>query len=53
MQKVNLAEKLARITDAWSPKAIAAVNDFHVKLVRLEGSSSGTRTSWRTSCSWS
>jgi mannose-6-phosphate isomerase-like protein (cupin superfamily) len=37
MQKVNLAEKLARITDVWSPKAIAAVNDFHVKLVRLQG----------------
>ncbi len=35
--KINLAEKLALIDKAWSPKAIAAVNDFHVKLVRLEG----------------
>jgi mannose-6-phosphate isomerase-like protein (cupin superfamily) len=25
------------ITDLWSPKVIAAVNDFQVKLVRLEG----------------
>jgi mannose-6-phosphate isomerase-like protein (cupin superfamily) len=37
MQKVNLAEKLGLITDFWSPKVIAAVNDFQVKLVRLEG----------------
>ncbi len=37
MQKVNLSEKLALIRDAWSPKAIAAVNDFYVKLVRLQG----------------
>lgn len=37
MQKVNLAEKLALVREAWSPKAIAAVNAFHVKLVRLRG----------------
>ena len=34
---VNLAEKLALITDYWSPKAVGAVNDFHVKLVKLRG----------------
>ena len=37
MQKVNLADKLSMIREAWSPKAVAAVNDFHVKLVKLEG----------------
>ena len=37
MQKVILSEKLALITDFWSPKAIGAVNDLHVKLVKLEG----------------
>jgi mannose-6-phosphate isomerase-like protein (cupin superfamily) len=37
VEKVNLADKLARIHDLWSPKAVGAVNDFHVKLVRLEG----------------
>ena len=37
MQKVNLKEKLALFTDLWSPKAIGAVNDFHVKLVKLKG----------------
>lgn len=37
VQKVNLSEKLARIQELWSPKVVAAVNDFHVKLVKLEG----------------
>ena len=37
MQKVNLSDKLARIDEFWSPKAVAAVNDFHVKLVKLKG----------------
>jgi mannose-6-phosphate isomerase-like protein (cupin superfamily) len=36
-EKVNLAEKLGRIGEHWSPKAIGAVNDFHVKLVKLQG----------------
>ena len=37
MQKVNLSEKLALFTDFWSPKAVGAVNDLHVKLVKLKG----------------
>jgi mannose-6-phosphate isomerase-like protein (cupin superfamily) len=37
VDKVNLAEKLARIRECWSPKAVGAVNDFHVKLVKLQG----------------
>jgi mannose-6-phosphate isomerase-like protein (cupin superfamily) len=37
VEKVNLSEKLARIAEHWSPKAVAAVNDFHVKLVKLKG----------------
>jgi mannose-6-phosphate isomerase-like protein (cupin superfamily) len=37
MDKVNLAEKLARFTDLWSPKVVGRVNDFHVKLVKLQG----------------
>ncbi len=37
MQKVNLSEKLARFQDLWSPKGVGAVNDFHVKLVKLKG----------------
>jgi mannose-6-phosphate isomerase-like protein (cupin superfamily) len=37
IQKVNLAEKLGRVDEHWSPKAVGAVNDFHVKLVKLKG----------------
>jgi len=37
MEKVNLKEKLARFTELWSPRAVGAVNDFHVKLVKLKG----------------
>ena len=37
LQTVNLAQKLALITDSWSPKAVGEVNGFHVKLVKLKG----------------
>jgi mannose-6-phosphate isomerase-like protein (cupin superfamily) len=37
MQAVNLARKLALITERWSPKAVASVNGCHVKLVKLKG----------------
>jgi mannose-6-phosphate isomerase-like protein (cupin superfamily) len=37
MQKVNLGEKLALFSDLWSPKAVGAVNDLLVKLVKLQG----------------
>jgi len=37
MQKVNLSNKLAGFSDYWSPKAVGAVNDFQVKLVKLKG----------------
>jgi mannose-6-phosphate isomerase-like protein (cupin superfamily) len=37
MNKVNLSEKLAGFQERWSPKVVAAVNGFHVKLVKLEG----------------
>lgn len=35
--KVNLAEKLARFDEPWSPKIIGQVNDFHIKLAKLSG----------------
>jgi mannose-6-phosphate isomerase-like protein (cupin superfamily) len=35
--KVALAEKLELVREPWSPKAIAAVNDFLVKVVKLRG----------------
>jgi len=37
MDKVNLAQKLALFGEYWSPKAVGAVNDFHVKLVKFQG----------------
>jgi len=37
MQKVSLSQKLRLIQDFWSPKVVGAVNDFHVKLVKLKG----------------
>jgi mannose-6-phosphate isomerase-like protein (cupin superfamily) len=35
--KVNLRDKLARFDDRWSPKIVANMNDYHVKLVKVEG----------------
>jgi len=35
--KVNLAEKLARFTEQWSPKIVGEVNDSYVKLVKFKG----------------
>jgi mannose-6-phosphate isomerase-like protein (cupin superfamily) len=35
--KVNLREKLARFDDLWSPKIVADVNDYHVKVVKVQG----------------
>jgi len=37
MEKINLAEKLARVSDYWSPKIVGEVNDFHVKIVKFQG----------------
>jgi len=37
MDVVNLAEKLSRFTERWSPKIVGEVNDMHVKLVKLAG----------------
>src|SRR2546423_15595890 len=37
IEKVNLAEKLARFSDTWSPKIVGEINDAYVKLVKLRG----------------
>lgn len=34
---VNLAEKFALFNETWTPKIIGAVDDFHVKIARVEG----------------
>ena len=37
MDKINLAQKLSRFADHWSPKIIAELNGQHVKLVKFQG----------------
>ncbi len=37
MDKVNLAEKLARIREQWQPKIVGELNGQQVKLVKFEG----------------
>lgn len=34
---VDLGEKLSLFSERWTPKIVAEVNDFHVKLAKLEG----------------
>ena len=35
--RINLAEKLTRFDDRWSPKIVADLNDSHVKLAKVQG----------------
>lgn len=37
MDKVSLAEKFGLIDRQWRPRIVAEVNDFHVKLVKVQG----------------
>ena len=37
MEKVNLAEKFARFSEQWKPKIVGEVDDYDVKLVKVEG----------------
>jgi mannose-6-phosphate isomerase-like protein (cupin superfamily) len=37
IEKVSLAEKLARIDAPWSPRIVAELNGQHVKLAKLRG----------------
>jgi mannose-6-phosphate isomerase-like protein (cupin superfamily) len=37
MEKVNLAEKFALFDDHWSPKLVGSIDDYDIKLVKLEG----------------
>lgn len=37
LRKVNLSEKLRSFSETWSPKIVGELNDFQVKLVKLDG----------------
>ena len=34
---INLAEKLAKISEHWSPRVVAEMNDYQLKLVKFQG----------------
>ncbi len=34
---INLEDKLARFSDHWAPRVIAELNDYQLKLVKIEG----------------
>ena len=34
---VNLQEKFAKFSDHWSPKIVGALNDLHIKAVKVKG----------------
>ncbi len=34
---VNIQEKFARFSEHWSPRIIARINDYDIKLVKLQG----------------
>jgi mannose-6-phosphate isomerase-like protein (cupin superfamily) len=37
MDKVNLAEKFSLFDDHWNPRIVGELNDFQVKLVKIQG----------------
>ena len=37
MEAVNLDVMLARFAESWSPKKIAQVNDYDVRIVKIQG----------------
>jgi mannose-6-phosphate isomerase-like protein (cupin superfamily) len=34
---INFAEKFAKFSEQWSPKIIAQMNDYHFKIVKIQG----------------
>ncbi len=34
---IDLAERFDQITELWSPKVVARLNDYEIKLVRVQG----------------
>jgi mannose-6-phosphate isomerase-like protein (cupin superfamily) len=37
MQGIRLSDKFARVREHWQPKNVAQLNDYHVKVVKLQG----------------
>ncbi|BAN48066.1 cupin domain-containing protein [Metapseudomonas resinovorans] len=36
-QPINLLQKLSLVTEQWSPKVVAEMNDYQFKVVRIQG----------------
>ena len=34
---INLAQKLAQVSEHWSPRVVAELNDYQFKVVKLQG----------------
>jgi len=34
---INLSDKLGKFNDRWSPRIVAQMNDYHFKLVKIDG----------------
>lgn len=37
VEVINLASKLSQFSEKWSPRIVAQLNDYHVKLAIIEG----------------
>jgi len=37
LEKVNIAEKFTLFNEQWQPKIIGDLNDYHVKIAKIEG----------------
>ena len=37
MKKINLQEKFALFNEHWTPKIISELNDYQIKIVKVEG----------------
>jgi mannose-6-phosphate isomerase-like protein (cupin superfamily) len=37
VEKVNLDEKLAQFTEQWAPKIVGRINDYELKVVKVQG----------------
>ena len=37
MEKINLQQKLALFSEHWTPKIVEELNDYQIKLVKIQG----------------
>ena len=37
MEKINLQQKLSLFSEHWTPKIVEELNDYQIKLVKIEG----------------